>query len=50
MDAVVPTQVISIGDSVQERDAVWTLIYVAPDLVVKSVKFLDRPHLAHLIE
>jgi len=29
---------------------VWTLIYLAPELVVKSVKFLDRPHLAHLVE
>jgi hypothetical protein len=48
-DSPACAQVVSIGDSEHERDAVWTLVYIMPDLVVKSVKMFERPDIEMLV-
>lgn len=40
--------VISFGDSVHERDAVWTVTEELDNAVTKSIKFVERPTLEQL--
>jgi hypothetical protein len=44
------SSVVSIGDSLVERDAVHAAAAEHPDIVVKSIKLIEKPHPVRLVE
>jgi hypothetical protein len=44
----VPTQIVSIGDSEQERAAAWNLSSLLPGLTIKSIKLFEKPSIQDL--